>query len=164
MQAKKEPNLSAWFFQCWRYLFSRPVTRQVSSAEVSLTSVFGMGTGGPSPQSTPTMQEIHPENRTPKNFCKREAAAFEPAYKTVGQALGLLVSVSYTHYCASTPDLSTTWSTSSLTPFQDERSYLRGSFTLRCLQRLSRPDVATQLCPWQDNWCTRGLSIPVLSY
>ena len=46
----------------------------------------------------------------------------------------------------------------------DERSYLRGSFTLRCFQRLSRPDVATQLCPWQDNWCTRGLSIPVLSY
>ena len=39
---------------CWRYLFSRPVTRQVSSAQVSLTSVFGMGTGGPSPQSTPT--------------------------------------------------------------------------------------------------------------
>ena len=44
------------------------------------------------------------------------------------------------------------------------RSYLRESFTLRCLQRLSRPYVATQLCPWQDNWCTRGMSIPVLSY
>ena len=52
----------------------------------------------------------------------------------------------------------------SLTPFQDERSYLRGSFTLRCLQRLSRPDVATQLCSWQNNWCTSGQSIPVLSY
>ncbi len=24
--------------------------------------------------------------------------------------------------------------------------------------------LATQLCPWQDNWCTRGTSIPVLSY
>ena len=47
---------------------------------------------------------------------------------------------------------------------KDERSNLRGSFTLRCLQRLSRPNVATQLCPWQDNWCTRGSSIPVLSY
>ena len=47
---------------------------------------------------------------------------------------------------------------------KDERSYLRGSFTLRCLQRLSRPDIATQLCRWHDNWCTRGLSIPVLSY
>ena len=44
------------------------------------------------------------------------------------------------------------------------RSYLRGSFTLRCLQRLSRPYVATQPCPWQNNWYTRGMSIPVLSY
>ena len=47
---------------------------------------------------------------------------------------------------------------------KDERSYLRGSFTLRCLQRLSRPYIATQLCRWHDNWCTRGMSIPVLSY
>ena len=47
---------------------------------------------------------------------------------------------------------------------KDERSNLRGSFTLRCFQRLSRPYIATQLCPWQDNWCTRGTSIPVLSY
>ena len=46
----------------------------------------------------------------------------------------------------------------------DERSHLRESFTLRCFQRLSRPYIATQLCPWQDNWCTRGMSIPVLSY
>ena len=41
-------------FLCWRYLSSRAVTRKVLSAKVSLTSVFGMGTGGPSPQSTPT--------------------------------------------------------------------------------------------------------------
>ena len=34
---------------CWRYLFSRAVSSQVSWAEASLTSVFGMGTGGPSP-------------------------------------------------------------------------------------------------------------------
>ena len=44
------------------------------------------------------------------------------------------------------------------------RSYLRGGFTLRCFQRLSFPNLATQRCPWQDNWYTRGLSIPVLSY
>ena len=47
---------------------------------------------------------------------------------------------------------------------KDERSNLRGSFTLRCFQRLSRPYLATQLCRWHDNWCTRGMSIPVLSY
>ena len=38
------------------------------------------------------------------------------------------------------------------------------SFTLRCFQRLSRPYFASQLCPWQDNCCTSGTSIPVLSY
>ena len=60
-------------------LFFRPVARQVSSALVSLTSVFGMGTGGPSPLKTPTVngycqilpdcaafvkQFLRPENRT----------------------------------------------------------------------------------------------------
>ena len=44
------------------------------------------------------------------------------------------------------------------------KSLLVGGFALRCFQRLSRPYVATQLCPWQNNWCTRGMSIPVLSY
>ena len=40
---------------CWHYLSSRAVASQVLSAQVSLTAVFGMGTGGPSPQSTPTI-------------------------------------------------------------------------------------------------------------
>ena len=39
---------------CWHYLFSRSVTRQLSSAHVCLTSVFGMGTGGPTRQSIRT--------------------------------------------------------------------------------------------------------------
>ena len=43
-------------------------------------------------------------------------------------------------------------------------SYLEGGFTLRCLQRLSRPYIATRLCHWRDNRCTIGTSIPVLSY
>ena len=36
-------------------LFSRDVAVQVFSALVSLTSVFGMGTGGPSPLMTPNI-------------------------------------------------------------------------------------------------------------
>ena len=44
------------------------------------------------------------------------------------------------------------------------KSLLVGGFALRCFQRLSRPYVATQPCPWQNNWYTRGMSIPVLSY
>ena len=35
-------------------LFSRSVAGQVSLAQRSLTSVFGMGTGGPSVSETPT--------------------------------------------------------------------------------------------------------------
>ena len=42
---------------CSRYLFSRPVTRQLSSAYMCLTSVFGMGTGGPTWQSTRTRMD-----------------------------------------------------------------------------------------------------------
>ena len=45
-------NLSA--LDVGEYLSFRAVTSQVLSARVSLTSVFGMGTGGPSPLTTPT--------------------------------------------------------------------------------------------------------------
>ncbi len=44
------------------------------------------------------------------------------------------------------------------------RSCLEGGFTLRCLQRLSLPHVATQRCAKRRNWITRGGSNPVLSY
>ena len=50
---KKHPDISVGVL-CSRYLSSQAVARQVLSAQMSLTSVFGMGTGGPSPQSTPT--------------------------------------------------------------------------------------------------------------
>ena len=44
---EKSPDLSVEAL-CSRYLSSRAVARQVLSAYMSLTSVFGMGTGGPS--------------------------------------------------------------------------------------------------------------------
>ena len=47
-------ELSGRFIQVGDYLFSRAVSSELSSAQVSLTSVFGMGTGGTSPSSTPT--------------------------------------------------------------------------------------------------------------
>lgn len=37
-------------------------------------------------------------------------------------------------------------------------------FPLRCIQRLSRPYIATLHCGWRHNSSTRGMSIPVLSY
>ena len=118
---------------CWRYLFFRPVSRQVSSAQVSLTSVFGMGTGGPSLQSTPTYFFLK-EKASKKNFTpfffqeeglrfnyhtlkteqsnrhtlrKRLHSISSSQPETSGQALGLLVPVSSIHYCTSTSGLST---------------------------------------------------------
>ena len=49
-QAQKNHLFAQVVFLCWR----KPIL--VSSAPASLTSVFGMGTGGPSRQSTPTIQ------------------------------------------------------------------------------------------------------------
>ena len=57
---------------CWHYLFSRAVASQVSWAGMSLTTVFGMGTGGPSPQSTPTAICI----RTPALRYRSTASAY----------------------------------------------------------------------------------------
>ena len=44
------------------------------------------------------------------------------------------------------------------------RSRFKGGFPLRCLQRLSRPYIATQHFGWRHNCSTRGTSIPVLPY
>src|SRR5450830_1924664 len=78
---------------------------------------------------------------------------------------GQLVSVSLMHYCTSTPDLSTSWSRTTLQRAQGSgKSHLKASFPLRCFQRLSLPDLATRQCHWRDNRYTRGLSTPVLSY
>src|SRR5262245_19914957 len=43
-------------------------------------------------------------------------------------------------------------------------SYLGGGFTLICLQRLSFLNVATLLCPSQDNRHARGSADQILSY
>ena len=44
------------------------------------------------------------------------------------------------------------------------KPHLGGGFALRCLQRLSSPDLATRRCPEQDSRHTRGRSSPILSY
>ena len=55
LHMKKPPRESEAVSLCWHYLSFRQVTLQVLSARTSLTSVFGMGTGGPSSQSIPTI-------------------------------------------------------------------------------------------------------------
>ena len=78
---------------------------------------------------------------------------------------GQLVSISSRHYCPYTPDLSTSWSRTTLQGDQvPGRSHLQASFPLRCFQRLSLPHIATRRCHWRDNRYTRDASTPVLSY
>ena len=83
---------------------------------------------------------------------------------TLGQAFDRLVTVNSTHRCASIPALSTSSSLRGLSLFRVWISHLEGGFTLRCLQRLSLPVLATRPCHWHDNRSTSGRSIPVLSY
>jgi hypothetical protein len=44
------------------------------------------------------------------------------------------------------------------------RSRFEVGFPLRCIQRLSRPYIATLHCGWRHNRSTRGTFTPVLSY
>ena len=102
---------------------------------------------------------LHPQNRTTYDFQHLRPPAFHCRSSPRAISTGQLHASPHFHF---RPINQVVF----LGPYsiKDERSHLRGSFTLRCLQRLSRPYIATQLCPWQDNWCTRGTSIPVLSY
>ena len=75
-----------------------------------------------------------------------------------------LVSVSSTPCSAYTSDLSTSSSSTALQGVAPGRPSLEVCFPLRCFQRLSDPDTATQRCHWRDNWYTGGPSNPVLSY
>ena len=65
------------------------------------------------------------------------------------------------HRCTSISALSTSSSLRGLSLFRVWISHLEGGFTLRCLQRLSLPVLATRPCHWHDNRSTSGRFIPV---
>ena len=92
-----------WLFlkeKAGTYLFSQVVSNQLSSARQSLTSVFGMGTGGTSASSAPAKYasslaftySLLPEGCTLKTEYYCELANGVP--KDCGQALDLLVHAS----------------------------------------------------------------------
>ena len=167
-----------------------------------LTAVFGMGTGGTPPVSSPEFarpginpggrggslpirlsvahagwrrREIHPgvgpdgsgiatlrdgdswpEPRGPDRF--------GAATSRGGQAARLLGPVGCDGRPSCTPGLSTWSSSRSLRSIRCRKPHLGGGFALRCLQRLSCPDLATRRCPERDSRHTRGRSSPILSY
>ena len=98
-----------------KYLNSQAVTHQVFSAQQSLTSVFGMGTGVSSASSSPdlnihvmheTFSLMHHVHSKPNNASS--CFPYKCASLSLDQALGLLVPLSFIHYCTSTCGLSTT--------------------------------------------------------
>ncbi len=129
----------------------------VPSALEGLTAVFGMGTGVSPPLLPPEICFLLCSFKT----TQRGRHSLPPTY---GQALDRLVPVRSRGYPPYTPGLSTWSSSRGLTGFCHGKPHLEVGFALRCFQRLSRPDLATQRCPWRDSWYTSGLSIPVLSY
>ena len=82
---------------------------------------------------------------------------------SLDQVLDRLVSSSSIRCRTSTDDLSP-GSPPGVLLLSNGTLLLEVGFTLRCLQRLSRPHFASLLCRWHDNSCTSGASIPVLSY
>ena len=106
----------------------------------------------------------HPENRTVKVdlklFCNYSLSS-DSSFRSSPRPISIS---KLPHYCVFTADLSTLSSLRGLTRSRDGNLLLEVGFTLRCLQRLSAPHFASQLCRWHDNCCTRDASTPVLSY
>ena len=134
--------------------------------------MFGMGTGVTPPPLSPGSLFSFSETFLPGSLKTTQCitSLFQPyslasfSFFLLGQALDLLVSVSSMNHFTYTPDLSTRSSFWCLTSLRNGKSHLKVCFALRCFQRLSFPDIATQLCYWHNNWFTSGLSNPVLSY
>ncbi len=143
--------------------------KALSSAQESLTSVFGMGTGIASPPWPPDMinnvnSPTTGESR--EDFRSEEKARSFPRKEQYGQASR---PISTARLCAS-PRLR-------LQPIDPvlSRGPSAGSSPVGCLvlRRASRLDAFSgypfpawlpSACPWQDNWHARGRSTPVLSY
>ena len=100
MKTKKSHSIGVTLWGPGGCLSSRAVASQVLSVYVSLTSVFGMGTGG-------TSQLNHRKGWVLSTLKTAYRNPLRESESCVEQALDLLVSVSLTHYCAYTSDLST---------------------------------------------------------
>ena len=150
--------------------------KALSSAQESLTSVFGMGTGIASPPWPPdNNNQIITSNNggkkredcgPPKKALRKKEGSVPSRKEKYGQASR---PISTARLCAS-PRLR-------LRPIDPvlSRGPSAGSSPVGCLvlRRASRLDAFSgypfpawlpSACPWQDNWHARGRSTPVLSY
>ncbi len=108
----------------------------------------------------------YPENRTSRfyHLANQLSILFlVSSQSSLDQVLDRLVSPSSMRYRTSTDDLSPS-SLLGVLLLSNGILILEVGFTLRCLQRLSRPHFASLLCRWHDNSCTSDAFTPVLSY
>ena len=159
LQSKKHRTFVRCFFLTSDYLSSRNVSIQVLSAFEGLTTVFGMGTGGtPQLSSLDSYEDTFaPSKLHRRSFHSLFYAFFKSSLRPI--SIGPLHTSRYFH---SRPIYLVIFKGSYQLSL--EKLHLKAGFTLRCFQRLSFPDVATQLYAWRHNWYTIGPSTPVLSY
>ena len=109
---------------------------------------------------------VYPENRTSKLQTSHEPVVnflLVSLKSFLDQVLDRLVSSSSKCCHSFTDDLSP-GSLPGVLLLSNGTLILEVGFTLRCLQRLSRPHFASLLCRWHDNSCTSDAFTPVLSY
>ena len=152
---------------CGDVLLSHTVSRAVPSALKGLTSGFGMGPGVSPSQKSPqslcfvvTVAGCFPgtaQGREHRYFLRTQLGCEQVARPiSTGQL--------HTLRCFHFRPINPVFCWGPYPPYGGGSPHLEAGFPLRCFQRLSFPNVANQPCPWQDNWHTRGSSIPVLSY
>ena len=133
-----------------------------------LTSVFGMGTGVSISLLPPDLRVHSPKTR--QQLLPSLSLGVRTSMRVLksltylrDQTLDRLVSVNSVHHCTSISDLLPR-RLQGILLLSNGKSHLGVGFTLRCLQRLSDPQLATRLCSWRNNRCTSGSSDSVLSY
>jgi hypothetical protein len=103
--------------------------------------------------------------REEEGLAFRKSLAVRRSSHTTGQATRALSTARLSMSpCVHLPPINVVVSHGPSEGLRPGRIHLGGGFPLRCVQRLSRPDLATRRCRWHDNRYTRGQSVPVLSY
>ena len=143
-------------------LLSHGLTTIVSSTQEGLTSVFGMGTGIAPPAYH---RETSCSGYTSICSILSKQIPNVPKANINGQAARPISTGKLnTLLCLHIQPINLVVYQGPLVRLRRGISNLGVGFPLRCLQRLSLPDIATQRCHWRDNRHIRGPSIPVLSY
>ena len=147
--------------------YSPTTEAAVPSALRGLTSGFGMGPGVTPSREPPARSGRLYEKEVGDRAVRSASRAWEglPVFEEVDQASRPISTARLRRLPAlHLPPIHAVVSCGPSGTLRCGRSHLGGGFPLRCFQRLSRPDVATQRCPWRDSWYTSGQSTPVLSY